>query len=100
MALNPKDSVYTFVWGDGMRTRPAWALLAAAALAFAALGGCAREAGTAEGEDLPEQRGLAVGSEAPEFRLKNQDQETVALSDYRGTSNVVLVFYPADFTPV
>lgn len=51
-------------------------------------------------EDIAEQNGLEVGTQAPDFRLKNQDQTTVALSDYKGTKNVILVFYPADFTPV
>ena len=85
------------------RKRPAWLLLAAATLAILTLTGCTGDGGgTAGGDtsDLPEQNGLEVGTEAPDFRLKNQDQETIALSDYKGTSNVILVFYPADFTPV
>jgi len=36
---------------------------------------------------------LDPGSEAPDFRLHNQDGETVALSDHRGRW-VVLYFYP------
>lgn len=32
--------------------------------------------------------------------MQSQDQVTVALKDYAGTKNVILVFYPADFTPV
>lgn len=86
-----------------MRMRPVWLLLAIATLAMLALAGCTGDAGgTADGDtpDLPEQNGLEVGTAAPDFRLKNQDQETIALSDYKGTSNVILVFYPADFTPV
>jgi len=41
---------------------------------------------------------VAVGAQAPEFSLKNQNNKTVALSDYRG-SWLVLYFYPKDDTP-
>jgi peroxiredoxin len=41
-----------------------------------------------------------VGAPAPEFTLKDQDQKEVKLSDYRGKKNVVLVFYPLDWSPV
>lgn len=41
---------------------------------------------------------LKVGEEAPNFKLKNQNNQEVELKDYRG--GIVLVyFYPADFTP-
>lgn len=50
--------------------------------------------------DLPTQDGLEVGVTAPDFRMQSQDQVTVALKDYISTKNVVVVFYPADFTPV
>jgi mycoredoxin-dependent peroxiredoxin len=43
--------------------------------------------------------GIAVGSAAPEFALKDQSQKEVKLSDYRGKP-VVLVFYPLDWSPV
>jgi len=43
---------------------------------------------------------LAIGDKAPDFTLKNQDQLNVSLRDFRGKKNVVLVFYPLDFTPV
>ena len=36
---------------------------------------------------------------APDFTSLNQDEETVALSQYRGKKNVVLYFYPKDDTP-
>lgn len=42
---------------------------------------------------------LGVGSVAPDFTLKNQNGETVSLSDYKGKKNVVLFFYPKDQTP-
>ena len=37
---------------------------------------------------------IAVGSPAPDFALKDQNQKEVKLSDYKGKKNVVLVFYP------
>ncbi len=40
-----------------------------------------------------------IGAPAPEFTLKDQDQKEIKLSDYRG-KNVVLVFYPLDWSPV
>jgi peroxiredoxin len=43
--------------------------------------------------------GIAVGQPAPEFTLKDQNQKDVKLSDYRG-KNVVIVFYPLDWSPV
>jgi peroxiredoxin len=43
---------------------------------------------------------IAVGEPAPEFTLKDQSQKEVKLSDYRGKKNVVLVFYPLDWSPV
>jgi mycoredoxin-dependent peroxiredoxin len=42
---------------------------------------------------------IAVGQPAPEFTLKDQDQNDVKLSDYRG-KNVVILFYPLDWSPV
>jgi peroxiredoxin len=41
-----------------------------------------------------------IGAPAPEFTLKDQDQKEVKLSDFRGKKNVVLVFYPLDWSPV
>ena len=42
---------------------------------------------------------IAPGTEAPDFALESQDDATVKLSDYKGQKNVLLVFYPLDFTP-
>ena len=42
---------------------------------------------------------IAVGEQAPDFTLRDQDFEKVSLSDYRGRK-VLLVFYPGDFSPV
>src|SRR5271166_6008904 len=42
---------------------------------------------------------LAIGSVAPEFTLKDQHQKEVKLSDFAGKKNVVLIFYPLDWSP-
>jgi thioredoxin-dependent peroxiredoxin len=42
---------------------------------------------------------LKPGDAAPEFDLPSQGGERVRLSDFRGTRNVVLFFYPKDDTP-
>lgn len=42
---------------------------------------------------------IAVGSPAPEFTLKDQSQKEINLSDFRGKKNVVIVFYPLDWSP-
>ncbi len=43
---------------------------------------------------------LGVGEKAPDFVLKDQNQKEVKLSDFAGKKNVVLVFYPLDWSPV
>ena len=43
---------------------------------------------------------IAVGQPAPEFTLKDQNQKEIKLSDFAGKRNVVLMFYPLDFSPV
>jgi peroxiredoxin len=44
---------------------------------------------------------LKVGDKAPDFQLAgHRGDETFRLGDYRGKKNVVLVFYPLDWTPV
>jgi len=43
---------------------------------------------------------IKVGATAPDFTLKDQDQKDVKLSDYKGKKNVVLAFYPLDWSPV
>jgi peroxiredoxin len=42
---------------------------------------------------------LPVGTKAPDFTLHSTPDQTVSLSDFRGRP-VVLVFYPADWSPV
>jgi peroxiredoxin len=46
---------------------------------------------------------LKVGDEVPDFELPavvGSIKQQFKLSDYRGKKNVVLAFYPADWTPV
>jgi mycoredoxin-dependent peroxiredoxin len=43
---------------------------------------------------------ISVGSPAPDFTLKDQSQKEIKLSDFRGKKNVVIVFYPLDWSPV
>jgi peroxiredoxin Q/BCP len=42
---------------------------------------------------------LIIGEKAPDFKLKDQEGNNVKLSDYYGKQNVVLFFYPKDFSP-
>ena len=42
---------------------------------------------------------VSPGQKAPDFELHSTPDQTVALSDFRGRP-VVLVFYPADWSPV
>ncbi|MFG2051154.1 peroxiredoxin [Micromonospora sp. NPDC048935] len=41
---------------------------------------------------------IEVGAEAPDFVLKDQNNQEVRLSDFRGRRVVLLVFYPFAFT--
>lgn len=41
---------------------------------------------------------IEVGAEAPDFVLKDQNNQEVRLSDFRGRRTVLLVFYPLAFT--
>jgi len=50
---------------------------------------------------------IDVGTEAPDFELPSSELtpegkpgKKIKLSDYRGKKNVVLAFYPLDFSPV
>jgi mycoredoxin-dependent peroxiredoxin len=43
---------------------------------------------------------LSVGTRAPDFSLRDQNQQPVSLQDYRGAKNVLLVFFPLAFTGV
>jgi peroxiredoxin len=43
---------------------------------------------------------VEVGDEAPDFELKDQHGTPVRLSSFRGSKNVVIVFYPLAFSGV
>ena len=43
---------------------------------------------------------IKVGDTAPDFTLKDQDQKDWTLNSFRGKKNVVLIFYPLDWSPV
>lgn len=43
---------------------------------------------------------ISVGQTAPDFTLKDQHQKEVKLSDFAGKKNVVIVWYPLDWSPV
>lgn len=40
-----------------------------------------------------------VGEKAPDISLPNQEGEIITLSDYYSKNNIVLFFYPKDFSP-
>ena len=42
---------------------------------------------------------LKEGTQAPDFKATLDSGESFSLSDQRGKQNVVLYFYPKDFTP-
>jgi len=47
-----------------------------------------------------DQTPLTEGSRAADFNLPATTDGSIRLSDYRGRKNVVLAFYPFDFSPV
>ena len=42
---------------------------------------------------------IAPGAQAPEFELDGHLEDKVKSSDFAGKKNILLVFYPLDFTP-
>ncbi len=42
---------------------------------------------------------IAPGADAPEFELQSHLDSAVRLSEMKGKKNVLIVFYPLDFTP-
>ncbi|MBC6451637.1 MULTISPECIES: peroxiredoxin [Actinokineospora] len=43
---------------------------------------------------------VAVGSKAPDFTLNDYNKQPVKLSDFQGSKNVLLVFYPFAFSGI
>jgi peroxiredoxin len=42
---------------------------------------------------------IAVGKKAPRFSLPDHLGRTIALDQFAGKRNVMLLYYPLDFTP-
>jgi mycoredoxin-dependent peroxiredoxin len=51
-------------------------------------------------EEEKVEMAISVGAAAPDFALKDQNQKEVKLSDFQGKKNVVVMFYPLDWSPV
>jgi len=49
---------------------------------------------------IPGLTPLAVGTNAPDFSLRDQNNEIVSLKDFRGEKAVLIVFYPWAFTGI
>ena len=47
---------------------------------------------------MSDTKAVGVGDPAPDFTLKSIGLKEISLHDYRG-KNVVLLFYPLDWTP-
>jgi peroxiredoxin Q/BCP len=47
---------------------------------------------------MPPLKSLAAGMKAPAFTLKDERGRSVALADFKGKKNILLVFYPGDMT--
>lgn len=43
---------------------------------------------------------MEIGTEAPDFTLKDQNNQEVTLSSFRGSRNVLVVFYPFAFSGI
>lgn len=71
------------------------AVMAALAWLPAPLTAQARTLGPMDGGELPalDTGRVRVGAVAPDFRLESMTGDTVRLSGYRGSRNVILVFY-------
>jgi peroxiredoxin len=58
------------------------------------------------GSELKMSRGgqgimsLAIGNQAPDFTLKDQNNQERTLSEFRGDRNVLVVFYPLAFSGI
>jgi len=48
---------------------------------------------------MEKQAELAEGATAPDFTMKDSEGKAIKLSDLKGKKDVVVYFYPKDFTP-
>jgi cytochrome oxidase Cu insertion factor (SCO1/SenC/PrrC family) len=53
-----------------------------------------------ETSTTPGLAALPVGEKAPDFTLRDQNNEAITLSKFRGDKAVLLVFYPYAFTGI
>jgi mycoredoxin-dependent peroxiredoxin len=53
-----------------------------------------------EGQVARSAAAVAVGASAPDFELRDQHNQPVRLSDFRGKKHVLLVFYPWAFSTI
>ena len=49
-------------------------------------------------EKIKSNMSITIGSQAPDFSLYDSDKNKVALSDFKGKKNVLLLFFPMAFT--
>ena len=49
-------------------------------------------------EKIKSNMSITIGSQAPDFSLYDSDKNKVALSDFKGNKNVLLLFFPMAFT--
>lgn len=85
-----------------MRSAKAFAILALFGILSVGISGCGNTTKTTKTTDTQKvaSGNVKVGDIAPDFDIRNQEQLKISLSEFKGKKNVVLVFYPADFTPV
>jgi len=50
-------------------------------------------------QNFMEGQMIAVGQKAPDFALADQFGRKVSLAQFAGKQQVMLLFYPLDFTP-
>jgi cytochrome oxidase Cu insertion factor (SCO1/SenC/PrrC family) len=64
-------------------------------LAIFLLGAAPADLGPKDGAGLPpaDLERIKIGEKAPDFTLENLDGKRIALGNYRGKKNLVLVFY-------
>lgn len=43
---------------------------------------------------------LKIGDIAPEFKLKDQNSNLISLEEFKNKKNIILFFYPKDFSPL
>ncbi len=59
-----------------------------------------KEKGVTQVAGMLVAREIEAGDVAPDFTLKDENANPVTLSSFRGRKNVVLAFYPFDWSPV